>query len=110
VSAAEILREAAALMRSRAEAASKGPWTAVDAANATAIWREGSANPGWPLVFDPELTMEDAEHIASWHPAVALAVANWLEATADEVDMLGGFSDADAAGLTFARAYLGRPS
>ena len=25
----------------------------------------------------------DAEHIASWHPAVALAVADWLNKFAD---------------------------
>jgi hypothetical protein len=32
----------------------------------------------------------DAEHIASWHPAVALTVADWLDRTADDHDQWYG--------------------
>lgn len=83
---AEILRKAASLMRERAEAATPGPWIPFDA---------------------------DADHIASWHPAVALAVADWLDATADDWDRSTApipVSDIrlDArAALAVARAYLG---
>lgn len=49
-------------------------------------------------------TKENAEHIASWHPAVALAVADWLEARARDCDT-GGFDD--PYGDAVARAYLG---
>ena len=48
---------------------------------------------------------EDADHIASWHPAVALAVADllqiisWMPSFADPTDM--------AVALGVARAYLG---
>jgi hypothetical protein len=31
------------------------------------------------LLVSDEFEPEDAEHIASWHPAVALAVADWLD-------------------------------
>ena len=50
---------------------------------------------------------DDAEHIASWHPAVALAVADWLETTARDV---GTSSLAFHAAADAARAYLGRAS
>jgi hypothetical protein len=83
---AELLREAAALMRSRAEAAAPGPWY---------------ANPGGYVETDPFMEGEGfnmvadaggvgqvghAAYIASWHPAVALAVADWLDETARRHD------------------------
>ena len=80
------MREAAALMRARAEAATPGTW--------------------W--------IAPNAEHMASWHPAVTLAVADWLDATAREFDALG---DPDlaahpkvgrrTAALATGTAYLG---
>jgi hypothetical protein len=46
----------------------------------------------------------DAEHIASWHPAVALAVADWL----DDTDTEGHHPDESCCGACeVARAYLG---
>lgn len=65
---AEILRRAAAAMRERAEA--------VDGWYSAAAW--ATTHP-FSLPIEPA----DAEHIASWHPAVALAVADWLDATAE---------------------------
>jgi hypothetical protein len=53
----------------------------------------------------------DVQHIASWHPAVALAVADWLDgvahglATGDPDDLLG--LGEPTAAFAVARAYLG---
>ena len=67
---AEILRRAAGLMRERAEAASEGiNW-----------WGVEPMTRALDATFSPPSAEQDAEHIASWHPAVALAVADWLVA------------------------------
>ena len=107
---ADILREAAALMRSRAEAENSRGWYKVD-------FNEGDGYPYRPLwgvsneaYFDPSaeedvpwLAVEihtgleaTAEHIASWHPTVALAVADWLEAEAGAMDAMDIFTAATA--------------
>ena len=123
---AETIRRAAALMRERAEAAPKGPWR----------MKRGHLGGHPQYISDPggftvAECWEDAEtapaasvHIASWHPLVALAVADWLEAEAVQYDELaaspygaegaafvaGDFGgDVDPA-LKAARAYLGEPS
>lgn len=115
---ADLLREAAALMRQRAEAATPGPWER--------RWGFPAyvSGPG-PTVTINDLTgdteIEDAEHIASWHPAVALAVADWLDAAyadwhhsehslsaASVRAMSGGQNLPDGMALAVARAYLGR--
>lgn len=66
---ADVLRKAAALMRERAEAATGGPWLAYGHTV------EGAGT----VYFDKHSLHGDADHIASWHPAVALAVADWLD-------------------------------
>jgi hypothetical protein len=55
---------------------------------------------------------EDAEHIASWGPSVALVVADWLDAEADEQEVLGSpdepnVTPAGTRAYSVARAYLG---
>ncbi len=116
---AEELREAAALMRSRAEkaAAQSGPeWTC----------RVQVAGYAWlePAHIGLHGYQSTAEHIASWHPAVALAVADWLDAEARKREAIEGFDRAYGAepdagilaarandigpALAVARAYLGR--
>jgi hypothetical protein len=89
---AGLLRQAASLMRERAEAATPSPWArGIEFAAPSEVWHEGDAET--LMVCDTadaysaenrpgELALEDAEHIASWHPAVALAVADWLDAEA----------------------------
>ena len=59
-------------------------------------WSTGLGNPG---------------HIASWHPAVALAVADWLDLMARAMvgTSYGALPFEDAA-VAVARAYLGEPS
>lgn len=90
----EQMREAARLIRQRAEAA-KGraplPWrqTISDSESPTGVGiceDHRQAEPMWPCenCWAIETWSEPvAEHIASWHPGVALLVADWLEAEAD---------------------------
>lgn len=121
----ELLRRAASLMRERAEAATPGPWRFTDSEAVTDVWTGGmvvvssdrdpiaNVQDEW-YENDPDepATVNDATHIASWHPAVALAVADWLDATVaahdgpDCYDPHGLCPEAHAA-LDLARVYLG---
>ena len=108
---AEILRRAASLMRERAEAATPGPWRA-----------EYSKKSGH-CVIDDESTncldsvartthyrdSADADHIASWHPAVALLVAAMLEREAEVLDEYADINHdwPETMSQAVARAYLG---
>lgn len=107
------VREAARLMRERARTATPGPW-AVPVANVFRVVAPGAPhyNPPmgmtppypWRIVHEPDLYAPfapDAAHIASWHPAVALAVADWLDAA------IGATKVQHDAALAVARAYLG---
>jgi len=95
---ADLLRRAAALMRERAEAATPGPWVSVVNSPGIACtdcmgtsqrhWFAGVVPEGSPhrqtwltgvRGHDEALARGDSDHIASWHPAVALAVADWLD-------------------------------
>lgn len=121
----DLLREAAALMRERAEAENSRGWYKVD-------FNEGDGYPFRPLwgvsndVYfnppgdedEPWLAVEihtgeeaTATHIASWHPDVALAVADWLDAVAsgDTGNDLDWSHPRDVfAAAVVARTYLGR--
>jgi hypothetical protein len=108
---AEMLREAAALMRSRAANAPPfrgrlfdGAYQIIDTDDLEVLATVTHGGPEW-------------DHIASWHPAVALAVADWLDdtATANErlasspvfVDLLPADHDVtNRKALAVARAYL----
>lgn len=103
---ADLLREAAAKMRERAQAATPGPWKyphrnypGIVMSQFGCLWYPGPRGHEGRINNEP-----DAEHIASWHPAVALAVADWLECQADTTCDCG----VDESALTVARAYLGR--
>jgi len=83
---ADYLRETAALIRQRVTAATPGPWEAV------VLGSEGydvrAANPddpkrririakcGWEKW---EVDRGNAEHVAAWHPSVALSVADLFD-------------------------------
>lgn len=63
---------------------------------------------------EPEKERADADHISSWDPAVALAVADWLEQFAETMEAARDFPGVSpdhlsgaAAALAVARAYLG---
>lgn len=103
---ADLLRRAATLMRERAEAATSEPWTPQ--------FGVVVSNPGPNAKYvadcydEPGGSVADAAHIASWHPAVALMVADLLHMAADHMEGRGNPCDScvDQA-ATVARAYLG---
>lgn len=107
---AEILREAAALMRSRAEAARAGNWRTEPSALApetTLVVAEWSdlrrvATCSGSL---PEGNAANAEHIAAADPPFMLAVADWLFTWAN-TGWANGTGIHDKAALAVARAYL----
>jgi hypothetical protein len=101
---AETLRRAATQMRKRAEDATSGPWEVMRSSADHIGFREES---GFFSMLKEGTwgTKADCEYVASWHPAVALAVADWLDAealAADEDD-----TGVHTAALAVARAYLG---
>ncbi|MEV1013714.1 hypothetical protein AB0I89_23475 [Micromonospora sp. NPDC049801] len=99
----ELLREAARLMRERANAATPSPWTATSNRSIEApagcrgrvVASVGAYECGWP-------STADAQHIASWDPMSALAVADLLDTFA-EYDWS---DERHRAALTLARRYL----
>jgi hypothetical protein len=112
---ADELRRAASLMRERAEAATQPEWAEwhmLDDGRAEVFVPNGTMDTETVFEFKDHMDCEecirpteaDLLHIASWHPAVALAVADWLEVTASDV---GTSSLAFHAALAVARAYLG---
>jgi hypothetical protein len=117
---AETLREAARLMRERAEAATRGPWhypptrgwRGVVMSRFGCLWAPARGRDG-QLNHEP-----DGVHIASWHPTVALAVADMLDNAAQDAEMQGPDGElrsqwdmrvhlATTRALAVARAYLG---
>lgn len=125
MSAVEELREAARTMRERAQAATPsadpdpGGWLGFSMDDGRSQMFAGPAEQGYRTgsVFrfvdytDCEEctrpTQADVDHIASWHPAVALAVADWLDVTADMHER-GPVLPRLTEALAVARAYLGR--
>jgi hypothetical protein len=105
---ADVLREAAALMRSNAEGVD--PWHGWG--DVTLPERSG------PVAYAEDMSGylggEWGVHAGSWHPAVALAVADWLEDTAHLIEwhvQNGGIPYAQPhLALAVARAYLGATS
>lgn len=111
-SPADILREAATLIRERANLVTQG-----------AQWSGGNY---WITDYDPSdptgqtamqrliggMNEPDADHYANLTPAVALAVAAWLEWMADRSESSNGIPAMRGLGLdealTVARTYLGR--
>ena len=132
MSAAETIRRAARFMRERAAQADPGPWRYLSSGSSReeAGHRAGSESTWISAGFRSTLHVEcrdfgrqaaiDADHFASWHPAVALAVADWLDdvatgwpwQTAEEVRDPDGFplafeESADRRALHLAKTYLG---
>ena len=101
---AEVLRKAAAAMRYRAERIPVGPW---EKEFSDVIRTDVPLGAKDYMIAETE-TVERAAHIASWHPAVALAVADWLDYAAS---VWMGFAPPEQTRLlTVANAYLGSDS
>jgi hypothetical protein len=109
---AEVLRQAADRLDALAEAATPGPWTCY---GDHLVW------PGeqGPAANDPVLAMvgeaheDSAPYIATMHPGVGKALAEWLRAEAEPQAFYenltgrgGNFTASDEA-LAVARAILG---
>ena len=78
MSAAERLREAATRLREVAGAATPGPWEVIGGG-------EYLQGPGILVGGGVgSTTAADADCIAMMHPPVALALADWLDAVADD--------------------------
>lgn len=90
------LRKAALLMRLRAGDATPGPWLAVN----------GGVEGAGTVFQDSYALRDDVVYIASWHPAVALAVAAWLVEIAEMCEMFEIDETEDPRAFAVARAYL----
>lgn len=108
---ADALRRAAAMMRERAVAnqITPSPWSFAGVSGQGFAVHHGEHDTVALYASRP-----DAAHIASWHPDVALAVADWLETESCEPETpigdgitLGGPS---LQALAVARAYMGAKS
>ena len=103
---ADTLREAARLMRQRAEPATPGPWAEpVGSGDHGYVW---SPCGHFQVALVDGNEDNNAKHIASWHPGLALAVADWLDDAADTIHEPGFIPGVTAVpALAVARAYLG---
>jgi len=117
-SPAEVLRLAASLMRERAGLASPGPWHQLCmGSEGCSVINDGHLRERKHVSFSGRKEWladhADAEYIAAMNPAVALALADWLDFEAvnapgvGEVYLKGGRV---AYALAVARAYLGEAS
>lgn len=107
----EELRAAATLMRERARGtAEPAPWFAMRSGAVASITE--SSKIAFTVAETSKGAGTTADHIASWHPGVALAVADWLDGIASKEAArvscgtrypVTGIDEA----LTVARAYLG---
>ena len=119
-SPAALIRRAAALMRKRASEATPGPWEAGASMGGATVEQSagdcadvigsevkcGSYCYGGTAVLPARA---DAEHIASWHPLVALAVAGWLEDAADSAEGYLGEGLPEYPGLYCGRCFCNWP-
>lgn len=106
---ADTIRRAADLMRTRAAAATRGPWLSMDGGDRLVHDPGHDLDPPEYVVDEPMSSAANAEHIAGMDPLVAVAMANVLEQLArsiDECDFYG--TPASALALELARTYLGR--
>ena len=110
---ADQLRRAAAQMRDGAQGHGipDSPWLTQpswDDPSEADVKAHDPQMPTLPYDVASELEPRLAAHIASWHPAVALAVADWLADEAAGAQTATGQPTAHA--LAVARAYLGEAS
>ena len=104
-----LLRRAAAKARETATAAPRAPWYVTHDPLGTHV-ENGEGRTGRVVKGAGEDRTDDkgettADHIALWHPGVALAVAEWLDSAAHDAEQVG----ADPHALVVARALLNEP-
>ena len=92
---ADRLREAAKVLRERAEAATPGPWQhgedwaaiSADSDSVVHAYYQRPCEACGNDIYDEAsvaVSVMDAAYIATMHPGVGLALADWLDAEADE--------------------------
>lgn len=111
---AETLRRAAAAMRRNANVAEPGRWklwgmTVMADPKGTSNVDDGIevAYAKTPSTTDRLLHTGNAKHVASWHPAVALAVADLLDYLAPLADGPWGPDSTIDRAVRIAETYLG---
>lgn len=82
---ADRLREAARVLRERAEAATPGPWCDEYSGRTGPVVMDAASRNALDHVAKCSHFRDrsDAAYIATMHPVVGLALANWLDAQAD---------------------------
>lgn len=88
------LREAARVLRERAEAATPGPWSAHRLSENVTTSAVRTVKPNYGdghISIATYAQYRDAHFIATMHPGVALAVAEWLEVTVTWFDREAAF-------------------
>lgn len=106
---AKTIRRAVTLIRDRAREVPHGPWhwqALGDHGYPQRVYNESAVIVAESFT-GPDARMADAEYIASWHPLVALAVADWLEASAKAHE--GTSVNTASYSLKIALVYLGEP-
>ena len=110
---AEELRAAAARLRATATAAGGDTWQADHFPEGTIVRRAGSTQSLFRLAADgnraagtPYVLPAIGDQIAAMHPGVGLALADWLDDTASQLDVMP-FPVTHAPALAVARAILG---
>lgn len=90
---ADLLRRAATKIREEAQAATPGPWEVVIDHHRefecpeVSVWSQHEQAYVTEDVHTGNSQFKaNAEHVATWQPDVAVAVADWLDATATDLD------------------------
>jgi len=109
---ADILNRAARLMRERAVAATapRHPWALDEDDTAVRARRGAGPTVATTIPLGYEERRANAEHIASWHPGVALAFADYLDWMAGQAEIDPSILDGLTSGrllVAAALAYLG---
>jgi hypothetical protein len=108
----DLLRRAAALMRERANAARPSPWqTDVDEGHETrdVVTDARSVAVCQTINYGNGDGLQNARHIASWHPFMAHEIADWLDVVAHDVSRPGfdaGWMRVYDQAFTVAHAFL----
>lgn len=110
---AERLREAAALLRERAEAATPGPWH-VDPETHRFATIEGPhvrhSAPNYTTAVITHGWDSNVEYIATMHPGVGLALADWLDSIAEWIEGRPFSTPTNSHALAVADQILGGAS
>jgi len=115
----DVLSRAAALLRARAKAATPGPWRLSNSRYGALVAdqphpdRLNPAAGGWAwedayggCLVGESLMRQDREYLATLHPGVGLAIADWLDATAAAARETGGLHSSGYVAATVAYMIL----